>query len=195
MQQNKRRLFPVVDRGKQFAFLVIVLIYIMIIVGTLALSLFLPDVIMLSDDSLSPEIKGVAAEKMLLLHSRVWPGIITIVIIIGIHWFHIFHRIVGPLFRFNKAYEQIGNGDLSIRIQLRRKDYMHREKDNLNRMIEELIEKIKPVQQIGSDLSDSVNKLEEAIQKQASRNVIEDILKEHRKHCDALVRMTGRFRV
>ena len=98
MQWNKPRLFPVVDREKQYTFLAIVLIYIMIIVGALALSLFLPDVIMLSNDNLSPEIKGVAAEKMLFLHSRIWPGIITVIIIIGIHWFHVFHRILDRYF-------------------------------------------------------------------------------------------------
>jgi methyl-accepting chemotaxis protein len=195
MQRNKRRLFPVVDREKQYTFLAIVLTYIMITVAAMALSLFLPDVIMLFNKNLSPEIKGVAAEKMLLLHSRVWPGIITIIIIISIHWFRVFHRIAGPLFRFQKAYEQIGNGDLSIRVQLRKKDYLQPEKDGLNHMIEGLVEKIKPVQKIGNDLLDSVNKLEEAFQKQASRNAIEGILKEHRKYCDILVRMAGQFRV
>ena len=40
---------------------------------------------------------------------------------------------------------------------------MYQEKDNLNRMLEGLVERIKPVQQIGSDLSDSIDKLEEAI--------------------------------
>jgi methyl-accepting chemotaxis protein len=195
MQRTKRRFFPVVDKEKQYAFLAIILIYMMIIVGVLALSLFLPDVIKLSDKTVSPEIRGVAAEKMLLLHSRVWPGIIAIIIIIGIHWFRVFHRIVGPLFRFQKAYEQIGNGDLSIRIRLRKKDYLHPEKDALNHMIEGLVDKVKPVQQIGNDLLDSVHKLEDAIQKQVSRDAIEGILREHRTHCETLVRMVGRFRV
>lgn len=195
MKQNKRRLFPIVDREKQYTFLAIVIIYIMIIVGALAISLFLPDVIQLADESLTPELRGAAAEKMLILHSRVWPGIFAIIVIIGIHWFHVFHRIVGPLYRFKQAFEQIGNGDLNLKIQLRERDYLHQEKDELNRMIQRLDKKMKWIQQSGMDIAASMEKLNDMIQDGILNKDMEMVFRNHQRHCDDLLKAIGQFRL
>ena len=195
MKRNKRRLFPIVDKEKQYTFLVIIIIYIIIIAGSLSISLFLPDFMLLTDDKLGQNIRGEIADKIIILHSRVWPGIFAIVCIIAAHWFHIFHRIVGPLYRFRQTYEQIGKGNLELKVNLRHKDYLHKEKDDLNRMIEELSIKMRAIQKAGVDVMLTAEGLEnEMANKQDINDSLKKDLRLHREQCDTLMKYINQFK-
>jgi hypothetical protein len=65
----------------------------------LALFLFLPDIMKLYDEGLS-------------LEARVWPAVIALICIIGMHSFRALVQIVGPLYRFHQAFEQLRNGKI-----------------------------------------------------------------------------------
>jgi methyl-accepting chemotaxis protein len=159
----KRRRFPIVDRSLQYRFLAMILVYCLMIVVFLAVFLFVPDIIRLQDEGLSIELKAAAADKILLLHSRVWPAVMALICILGLHSFRAFHRVVGPLYRFRWAFDQIRNGDLSLRVKIRRKDYLHREAAVMNQMIETLAAKVGDIQQAGFDSLKSLAGLEQAV--------------------------------
>ena len=86
-------------------------------------------------------MRAAAADRLLTLHSRVWPAIVAMVCVLGIHSVRIFHRLIGPLYRFRWAFSKIGNGDLNFRVKIRKSDYLHREEEALNQMIEGLSER------------------------------------------------------
>ena len=48
------------------------------------------------------------------------------------------HRFAGPLINFGKTFKKISRGDLTRKIFLRRKDWMHKEASQVNTMAEEL---------------------------------------------------------
>jgi len=52
------------------------------------------------------------------------------------------HKIVGPLYRFEKTFEEIGSGDLSLRIGLREKDQFSVIAQKINEMNEQLNDRI-----------------------------------------------------
>jgi methyl-accepting chemotaxis protein len=52
------------------------------------------------------------------------------------------HKLAGPLFRFQKELKEIGNGDLSKVVKLRKKDQVKAIADSLNQMRANLQEKI-----------------------------------------------------
>jgi len=134
-EKRKRRKFPIVDRSLQYRFLVIILAYGMITIIILAVTLFVPDIINMNNQNLSIELRGAAAERILTLHMRVWPGIIAVVCIFGLHSFRTFHRVIGPLYRFRWAFEKVGKGDLNFRVKLRTRDYLNREEEMFNEML------------------------------------------------------------
>ncbi len=125
--RRRRRQYPIVDRSLQYRFLAMILIYSMTIMIFLAVSLFVPDIIKLRDEGLSFEVRAVAADRILTLHARVWPAVIALICIIGVHSFRVFHRFVGPLYRFRWAFEKVRNGDLGFQVKLGKKDYLRQE--------------------------------------------------------------------
>ncbi len=125
--RRRRRQYPIVDRSLQYRFLAMILIYSMTIMIFLAVSLFVPDIIKLRDEGLSFEVRAVAADRILTLHARVWLAVIALICIIGVHSFRVFHRFVGPLYRFRWAFEKVRNGDLGFQVKLGKKDYLRQE--------------------------------------------------------------------
>ena len=113
----------------------------MIVVLFLAVFLFVPDILAMTNEGLSLEVRAAAAEKLFTLHSLLWPAIIAMVCILGIHSVRIFHRLIGPLYRFRWAFDKISEGDFNFRVQTRKSDYLHREEEALHKMIEALGEK------------------------------------------------------
>lgn len=52
------------------------------------------------------------------------------------------HRFAGPLINFCKTFQKISQGDLTRKISLRRKDFLHREASQVNAMTDALIQLI-----------------------------------------------------
>jgi hypothetical protein len=137
MTYNRRRAFPVIS-SLQYRFLSMTLIYSFIIVCFFAIAIFGPDIVEMRDQSLSLEIRSSAASRVIAKHSWVWPSVISLIIVLGLHSFRAFHRVIGPLYRFRWAFEQLQNGNLLWRVKTREKDYLQSEEAALNKMLETL---------------------------------------------------------
>lgn len=194
--KTRRRQYSIIDRSLQYRVLAIILTYSMIIVLFLAVCLFVPDILAMTNESLSLEMRAAAADKLITLHSRVWPAIIAVVCVLGIHSVRIFHRLIGPLYRFRWAFDKISEGDLNFRVKIRKSDYLHREEEALNQMIQALAEKCESAQQAGLKAASSLNALEQAT---AATDVGQDgmkqLLLEHHQNLKALVDRLESFRL
>jgi methyl-accepting chemotaxis protein len=160
----------------------------MVIVLFLAVSLFLPDILVMLNEELSFEMRAAAAEKIITLHSRVWPAIIAMVCVLGIHSVRIFHRLIGPLYRFRWAFAKLGQGDLSFRVNIRKSDYLHQERDAFNEMIISLAEKCESIQLAGGEALESLVALEQAATEVNSwRETDQQLLRKHGQELKNLV--------
>ncbi|NVL91972.1 MAG: methyl-accepting chemotaxis protein [Desulfobacterales bacterium] len=187
-EREKRQRFPIVDRSLQYRFLVMILAYSAMIMIFLALFLFLPDIMKLYDEGLSLEARAIAADRILTLHARVWPAVIALICIIGIHSFRALLRILGPLYRFRWAFEEVQNGNLGLRVKLREKDYLRREEKAINEMIETLSGKLKTIQLAGGDALKSLDELEQIVTKKGDLTETDrKVLRVHRHDLDALM--------
>jgi methyl-accepting chemotaxis protein len=167
-----------------------------VIVLFLVVCLFVPDILAMSNEDLSWEIRAAAAEKLLTLHSRVWPAIIAMVCVLGIHSVRIFHRLIGPLYRFRWAFAEIAKGTLNFRVQIRKNDYLHRENEALNEMIDALAGQCESMQQAGSRALDSLAALEQgANNDQGGHNPEQGLLQKHRLLLEDLIGQVKYFRV
>jgi methyl-accepting chemotaxis protein len=192
----KRQKFPIIDRSLQYKFLAMILVYGVITEIFLAGFLFLPDFIALHDEDLSLEIRGAAADRVLTLHTRVWPAVLSLICLLGIHSFRVFLRLVGPLFRFRWAFEKLGKGELNFRVRLRKKDYLTQDAEIINGMIDAFNEKLGKVQLSSHDAVKSIRALEQSVKKlSAPRDNVQKLLKTHRKHLEDLVNQSGYFQL
>ena len=194
--RTRRQKYSIVDRSLQYRVLAIIISYSLVIVLFLAICLFVPDILSMSNEQLSWEIRAAAADRLLTLHSRVWPAIIAMVCVLGIHSVRIFHRLIGPLYRFRWAFAEIAKGALNFRVQIRKNDYLHRENDSLNEMIAALAGQCESMQQAGSSALDSLTALEHGPDKDSGRdNADQQLLRQHRQHLEDLLDQVKYFRV
>jgi len=194
--RTRRQQYSIVDRSLQYRVLAIIVTYSLVIVLFLVICLFVPDILAMSNEDLSWEIRAAAAEKLLTLHSRVWPAIIAMVCVLGIHSVRIFHRLIGPLYRFRWAFAEIAKGALNFRVQIRKNDYLHRENESLNEMIDALAGQCESMRKAGSRALDSLTALEQGSNNDhGGQNPDQELFKRHRQHLEDLIDQVKYFRV
>lgn len=159
-RRYRRRWFPVVNRSLQFRFLAIILAYGGLTILVLGTALFLPDFLRLSDEALDFQAKMRASDIIVAIHQRLWIPVILLLTVIGAHFFRIFHRVVGPLYRFRWAFGEIAKGDLSLTVRIRQNDFLHLEEEALNGMVGGLFDKVEEIRAATAAASISLESLE-----------------------------------
>jgi methyl-accepting chemotaxis protein len=147
MSQNitpyKRRHYFV---KKDFQFKVILKFCLLLLIGAMISTGLL---FLFSQDTLTSTFRGSRLEirttAMVILPAILYTNLITlgfISVATIIVTLFISHKLAGPLFRFEKEIREIGEGDLSKNIHLRKNDQLNAMAEDLNRMCESLREKI-----------------------------------------------------
>ncbi|MGA2193161.1 MAG: methyl-accepting chemotaxis protein [Nitrospirota bacterium] len=72
------------------------------------------------------------------------------------------HRIAGPLWRFEKTAEAVGQGDLRPVIQLRKMDELQKLSDSMNRTVADLRERVKSIREDHERLESELASLTES---------------------------------
>jgi len=186
----------VINRSLQYRFLAIIIVYSFVIVLFLAVFMFVPEIMRLQDQSLPFDARAAAADKMLTLHARVWPAILLVICLVALHSFRFFHRLIGPLYRFRQIYERVRNGELNLKVKIRKKDYLHEEEAALNDMLETLSRKWRNMQQTTENALRSLDALEQT--GTHANNWKEDreaLLRVHRHHLETLAETSRYFTV
>ncbi|NNG07711.1 MAG: methyl-accepting chemotaxis protein [Desulfobacteraceae bacterium] len=192
--RTRRRLFPVIS-SLQYRFLAMTLVYSFLIVCFFAVVTFLPDMMDMRDPGLSLEARSNAASRVLAKHTWVWPAVLSLIIVLALHSFRAFLKVIGPLYRFRWAFEQLGNGNMLFRIKLRKRDYLRTEEEALNNMLETLNGRLESVKEATEEAFKSIDELEQSATKgnEWSKPQI-DMLRAHREHLQRLVTEVQFFR-
>ena len=196
IRRDPRRRTYIVNKSLQYRFMAMLLIYGFAIVVFLAIFLFVPDIMKLMDENLSLEARGLAADKILTLHARVWPAVIVLICVLVLHSFRAFHRLAGPLYRFRWVFKQVRNGELAFPVNIRKKDYLHEEEAALNEMLEMLAGKLQDIQQASTDAFRSLNELEHKVNQVTNWNETDkELLSLHRQHLQTVMDRARYFRL
>jgi len=155
----------------QYRLLFINLLYFCIILLIFAAALFLPLILKLRTGSASVIEQGELAGQFLALHARVWPAMLVVFVLLALHSTFVSHRIAGPLYRFRKVFGAVARGDLSVRANLRKGDYLGKESESLNEMIASLRAKIESIQSHHVETQTVLTALKQSIE----RGSIEDM--------------------
>lgn len=120
----------------QYWFVITTLLYFACLLLTLYAVVFLPMALPLYDPSVSWEQRAEIATQFLELNNRIWPWLIITFLVLLLHSVYFMHRIAGPLYRFTALFRSIGTGQLHQRARLRKHDYLHREAQAFNSMLD-----------------------------------------------------------
>jgi methyl-accepting chemotaxis protein len=132
-----RRRRILIDR-LQFTLLGVSVVHLVLIVSAFVVAIFAPAFLALYRET-SAELSLEAANEFLSLHKRIWPAAALALLLIAHHSVHVSHRIAGPLYRFRKVFESMAQGDLTQRAGVRTKDYLGRDAEAINEMIDGLV--------------------------------------------------------
>ena len=118
------------------------LIYLIATVFVFFVALFGPVIFKLGNDSLSSAERDEAGRQLLVLHERVWFALPVIIVLCLLHSVLMSHRIAGPLYRIQRILRSQADGDLTMKVQVRRSDYLQSEAAMLTEMISRTAERV-----------------------------------------------------
>lgn len=163
MSQNRnpyKRRHYFIKKGFQFKFILkfCLIILIGVIISTGLLFLFSQGTLTSSFHQSRLVIKNTALAILpaVIYTNLITLGLITLATIIVTVF--ISHKIAGPMFRFEKDLEEIGAGDLTKNVTLRKKDQITDMAESLNKMIGSLHEKVFTIQTDVEHLLESASK-------------------------------------
>jgi len=108
------------------------LVFILFFVAGIML-VFAPSVIGLLTGADLAELKP-AAEELLILHQRIWPAVLFVLVGVFLYTLIFSHRIAGPIYRINKAIEMMLLGEYPKSITLRKGDHFQETAELLERL-------------------------------------------------------------
>ncbi len=129
----------------QYWFVITTLLYFACLLLTLYAVVFLPMALPLYDPSVSWEQRAEIGTQFLELNGRIWPWLIITFLVLLLHSVYFMHRIAGPLYRFTALFRSIGTGQLHQRAHLRKHDYLHREAQAFNSMLDHFENKMQTI--------------------------------------------------
>ncbi len=152
-------------------FLGLSLCYVVVVIVAVSAALFLPLMLQLDHLSLSSSEAQRVAEQFELLHSRFWPVVAVVSLLLIVHGVFFSHRIAGPLYRFRRIFQSVASGDLTVRTSIRKSDYLHIEAQCLGEMVNALREKVGRIEAHHAEMAPQLERLKQAAARGSFREV------------------------
>jgi methyl-accepting chemotaxis protein len=132
--------------------------------------LFGPVVAVLGDATLTASEREIAAHELLVLHERVWFALPALIALCILHSVVVSHRIAGPLHRFKTILAGVAQGNLSMKTDVRRHDYLTQEAEVLSAAVESLRERVRRIERGQRQASATLPQLIDAVGRGASKD-------------------------
>ena len=145
--------------------------YVVVVIVAVSAALFLPLMLQLVHLPVSSTEAPRVADQFELLHSRFWPVVAVVSLLLLVHGVFFSHRIAGPLYRFRRIFQSVASGDLTVRTSIRKADYLHVEAQCLGEMVDALREKIGRIEAHHADIAPQLERLKAAAACGALREV------------------------
>lgn len=136
MAIQKRKIYYI-EKKFQTKYLLLTLLLLLTYTFAFLIILFAPYVLALFLDNPLAE-KAEASKVMLILHRNIWPAIGAVIILFGAISIFVTHKIAGPLYRLKKSLSLITQGNLDVKITLRKGDDLKDLAEHVNMLVDEL---------------------------------------------------------
>jgi methyl-accepting chemotaxis protein len=115
----------------------------------------------------------VLGQFMLSLMDRVAIAVLMIIVVSAFYQIIFSHRICGPLVNINHTFDCLLKGVLTRKVFLRRRDFLKKEAENINKIVDTLNEKVRALKKIQTDLSLTVLQLNQGATEDRMRTLIQ----------------------
>ena len=162
MKFLRRRKF-IINKDLQYSLLIISFFYLLLFFVVVGSILFVPLMIELDSADYYSEQAFQTASKILYLHTKFWPAVLLSLLVIALHSIRTSHKIAGPLYRLNLVFAAIKQGNLPQRIRLRKGDYLLKEVELINQMLESLRVKVHDIQEAQARLNEAISECKDVV--------------------------------
>ena len=147
----------VIVKGFQGRFVIFQLLCLAAALATFATLLFAP----LINDLLKARggSQGELAILFLHLQATMWPLLLGLFMGLAALFVLMSHRIAGPLNRFTRAFKDVQDGRLDVRVKARQDDYLRNEASELDKMIRSLAARIGAAQRRIADIETALSSI------------------------------------
>ena len=121
-------------------------------------------------------IQYQAAQTFLALVKRLIPALMAMFILIFVHQVVVTHRICGPIVNFTNTFIRVADGDLSRKVFLRQGDYLRKECDKVNHMIDALAGLITRIRADHGKLISALEEIMASVEDLDTKKKVEDAL-------------------
>jgi methyl-accepting chemotaxis protein len=190
MNFTKRRNYYI-DKKFQTKYILLTILLLLTYTFIFVIIIFAPYMLTLYFDYPLAE-KTEAARLLLLLHGTIWPWIGGIILFFGAVSIFISHQIAGPLYRLKKSLVQIVEGNLDIKIKLRKWDDLKDLAEHINSLAAELQTFVTALKSDYDLLSDYIKEIEremetKVLSEESGREIIRKV-QESRKNIEATLK-------
>ena len=168
-KNRRRRLF---FDDLQYRLLAINLGYFVAILVIFIVTLFAPLMSQLLDSESSMFAREAVAAQFLWLDQSIWVAVLLTFVGLGAHSVLVSHRIAGPLYQFRRLLRGVGDGDLTARATLRKKDYLRAEEATVNTMIAKLGARIRRIEQHADGIRASLDSGRSALETGSTKEAL-----------------------
>ncbi len=130
---SNRRKSRIVDRKYQFGLAWRMLLVFLCFFATGVLLVFAPSMYQLMTGADLAELEP-AAQEFLILHKRIWPSVLFILVGVFGYTLVFSHRIAGPIYRINSVMETMLKGEYPKSVTLRKGDHFQKTAELLERL-------------------------------------------------------------
>lgn len=162
MKPLRRRHF-FIDKQLQTKYMLLTILLLLIYSLIFVTLIFLPYILPLHFNLPLAE-RAEAAKILLTLHKSVWPPLVVVILLLGTLSIFITHKIVGPLYRVNKVLSEICEGNLGVKVTLRKGDDLQELAEQLNHLTSELSSFVADLKHDYGTLTGCIDELESRIE-------------------------------
>jgi methyl-accepting chemotaxis protein len=99
--------------------------------------------------------RDAIAGQLKSFQTHIWPLLGLLLCVVALHAVAVTHRVAGPLVRIHRCLREVGEGDMSARVRIRRRDYLWLEAQVLNDMLDHLGERVERAER-GADRAEAL---------------------------------------
>lgn len=116
------------------------------------------------------EERVLAARQFLVFGQTLWPAMAALIVAAAAFSLYLTHRLAGPLYRLHQSARELAQGNLTLRVRLRRGDELHELADVANTALVNLDQAFGEIRSHGAHSQAVVGQAVEALRAQPGTN-------------------------
>ncbi len=116
------------------------------------------------------EERALAARQFLVFGQTLWPAMAALIVAAALFSLYLTHRLAGPLYRQHQSARELAQGNLTLRVRLRRGDELHELADVANTALVNLDQAFGEIRSHGAHSQAAASRVVEALRAQPGAN-------------------------